>query len=159
MSSLVNSLEFRAGLWPALTGDLHHRGRGCRESGAFLLGRVTDTAKVVYDWLTYDDLDPQSLKFPIVRLDSSAFARLWEGCATRQLEVVADIHTHPHGPAQSRSDQAYPMIALAGHIALIAPNFARGPVMPQNISFNVYQGGGRWHSYYRSDAAALIKIL
>lgn len=159
MSSPVKSLEFGGGLWSALMGDLHHRGQGRRESGAFLLGRVTDTAKVVYDWLTYDELDPQSLKYPIVRLDSSAFAHLWEGCATRQLEVVADIHTHPHGPAQSRSDRAYPMIALAGHIALIAPNFARGPVMPKNISFNVYQGEGRWHSYYRSDAAALIKIL
>ncbi len=35
------------------------------------------------------------------------------------------------------------MIVLAGHIALIAANFARGRVMPKDVSFNVYQGGGR----------------
>lgn len=155
----MKSLEFGSDLWPALMEDLHRRGQGHRESGAFLLGRVTDTAKVVYDWLTYDELDPESLRYSIVRLNSSTFAHLWEGCAARQMEVVADIHTHPRGPAQSRSDRAYPMIALTGHIALIAPNFARAPVFPKDVSFNVYQGGGRWHSYYRSDAAALIKIL
>lgn len=159
MNSPVKPLEFGRDLWRALMGDLHHRGRGRRESGAFLLGCANDTVKVVCEWLTYDQLDPKSLDYAIVRLDSSAFTRLWEACAARRLEVVADIHTHPRGPTQSRSDRAYPMISLAGHIALIAPNFARGSVTPKDISFNVYQGGGRWHSYYRNDAAALIRIL
>ena len=154
----MKPLEFGQGLWSALMGDLHRRGGSHRESGAFLLGHVTDSAKVVHEWLAYDEADPSSREHAIVRLDSSAFTRLWDTCEVRQMEVVADIHTHPRGPAQSRSDRAHPMISLAGHIALIAPNFARGPVMPKDVSFNIYQGAGCWQSYHRSKAAALIRI-
>lgn len=155
----MKPLEFRDGKWTALMSDLCQRGQGRRESGAFLLGHVTDTARVVCEWLIYDEIDPQSKKHAIVRLDSSAFTRLWEVCAARGLEVVADIHTHPIGPVQSRSDRAYPMISLAGHVALIAPNFARAPVRPIDVSVNVYHGGGRWTSFYRNEASALVKIL
>lgn len=155
----MKPLEFAPRVWSALMNDLYRRGGGRRESGAFLLGRITDATKVVHEWLPYDELDPMSLNYAIVRLESSAFTRLWEACAARQLEVVADVHTHPFGPTQSRSDRAYPMISLAGHIALIVPNFARSPVMPKDVSFNVYQGGGRWCSHYRSDAASLIRVL
>ncbi len=62
-------------------------------------GDVSNEAVCCPHWVTSDELDPQSLTCPIVRLDSSAFTHLWEGFATRQLEVVADIYTHPLGPA------------------------------------------------------------
>lgn len=154
----MKPLEFGQGLWSALMGDLHRRGGGHHESGAFLLGHVSESFKVVHGWLAYDEADPSSREHAIVRLDSSAFTRLWDTCEVHRMEVVADIHTHPRGPAQSRSDRAHPMISLAGHIALVAPNFARGPVMPKDVSFNVYQGAGCWQSYYRSKAAALLRI-
>ena len=45
-------------------------------------------------------------------------------CKARGLTVVADVHTHPSGAEQSGSDRAHPIIARAGHLALIVPNFA-----------------------------------
>jgi proteasome lid subunit RPN8/RPN11 len=154
----MNRLEFAPGIWSALMADLRRRGRGWRESGAFLLGHAKDTVRVVQAWLPYDELDPQSHNYIYVRLESTAFSRLWAICAERKLEVVADVHTHPMGPRQSTSDRTYPMISLAGHIALIVPRFGRGNVRPTDLSFSVYLGGGKWVSYFHEDAASLIKL-
>jgi proteasome lid subunit RPN8/RPN11 len=154
----VKPLEFRPGVWPALMADLYRRGLAFRESGAFLLGKTNETGKVVHEWLSYDELDPVSLNYEYVRLGTNAFSKLWAECDARRLEVVADVHTHPRGPRQSRSDRANPMISLAGHVALIVPNFAHGVVQPSDISVNVYLGGGAWQSYFQRDAAALIKL-
>jgi hypothetical protein len=38
------------------------------------------------------------------------------------------------------------MIALAGHLALIVPDFARPPVLPEKLGFYEYKGGHRWRS-------------
>jgi len=48
------------------------------------------------------------------------------------------------------------MIAIRGHIALIAPRFARGMITSADVSFNVYCGAGVWLSFHGDDAAALI---
>lgn len=155
----MKRLEFAPGVWPALMTDLHRRGGGRRESGAFLLGKVHETVKTVQEWLPYDELDPKSLNYAYVRLESSAFSRLWAICAERKIEVVADVHTHPMGPRQSPSDRTNPMISLAGHMALIVPRFAGGNVMPRDLSVNVYLGGGKWASRFHEDAASLITLL
>jgi len=154
----MKPLEFAPGIWSSLMTDLYRRGGGWRESGAFLLRQAEETAPVVQGWLPYDELDPNSLKYAYVRLETYAFSRLWDICTEMKLEVVADVHTHPKGPRQSLSDRANPMISLSGHIALIIPNFAQGNVKPRDVSFNVYQGGGVWNSYFQEDAASMIKL-
>lgn len=154
----MKRLEFAPGVWSALMADLFSRGGGCRESGAFLLRDTKEVVRVVQTWLPYDELDPNSLNWTHVRLDSGAFSRLWSICSERNLEVIADIHTHPWGAHQSLSDRTHPMISLAGHIALIVPWFARGKVRPQDVSFNVYQGNGKWVSFFCDAASSMIKL-
>lgn len=154
----MKQLEFAPGVWPALMVDLYRRGNGRRESGAFLLRRAGEDKLVVWTWLPYDELDPTSLNYAYVRLESDAFSRLWAICAEQELEVVADVHTHPKGSCQSPSDRANPMISLPGHIALIVPRFARGNVKPRDLSFNVYLGCGKWISYFHENAASRITL-
>lgn len=154
----MKRLEFAPGVWSALIADLHQRGEERRESGAFLLRSTTGGLTSVQTWIPYDELDPESLNYSYVRLESSAFSRLWAICAERKLEVVADVHTHPRGPRQSFSDRANPMISLAGHIALIVPRFAMGNVTPRDLSFNVYLGSGRWISFLKKKAALMINV-
>jgi proteasome lid subunit RPN8/RPN11 len=154
----MKTLEFAPGVWSALLADLQQRGEGWRESGAFLLGQTTDDVGAVQTWLPYDELAPESLNYAYVRLESSAFSRLWAICSELKLEVVADVHTHPKEPRQSPSDRTYPMISLAGHIALIVPRFTQGNVRPRDVSFNIYQGGGKWVSYFRKGAALRINL-
>jgi proteasome lid subunit RPN8/RPN11 len=159
MNSSPKLVEFAPGVWPALIEDLRRRGRGVRESGAFLLGRERGGVRIVTQWLPYEQLDPAALNFEYVRLESAAFGRLWDACAARGLEPVADVHTHPFGPRQSESDRGHPMISLAGHVALIVPRFAQGRILPVDVSVNVYLGGGRWESHYELEAQARITLL
>lgn len=151
-------LKFDRGQWGSLMAHLAREGGGERESGAFLLGKRTPNFRSVARWLPYEVLDPESLNFDFVRLGPQAFTRLWAHCAELGLEIVADIHTHPLGPRQSYSDRAYPMVAIPGHVALIAPHFALGTIRPDEVSVNCYLGNGRWQSYLGAAAASRIHL-
>jgi hypothetical protein len=159
MNSSAASLKFLPGLWWGLMSDLRVRGMGYRESGAFLLTSRESAERAVRAWLPYDELAPESLEYGHVRLETSAFGRLWDWCAERSLKVIADVHTHPEGPGQSPSDRAYPMIARAGHVALIVPWFALRDPRPRDVSFNLYRGSGEWSSYHKRRAAKRIVLL
>ena len=98
----------------------------------------------------YDDLDPHALDTGIITFDGAAYPKLWELCRQTGLKVVADVHTHPGGARQSGLDRDHPMIARAGHIGLIIPDFARGFPSRQEMSrMGVYEylGGGEWADY------------
>lgn len=132
-------------LWRQLLTGLRRRGRSVRESGAFLLGKEDNSGRRrIVDFLLYDDLDPHALDTGIIRLDGRHFGKLWDLCAARGLIVVADVHTHPGGAGQSGSDRAHPIIACAGHIALIVPNFAASPVSRRELGIYRYGGSGQW---------------
>jgi proteasome lid subunit RPN8/RPN11 len=132
-------------LWQRLLKKLRERGRGVRESGAFLLGRKGDDGRRrIVDFVLYDDIDPHALDTGIVHLDGRHFGKLWDLCRARSLTVVADVHTHPGGAGQSNSDRAHPIIARAGHLALIVPNFAAPPVRRAALGIYRYGGRGRW---------------
>jgi proteasome lid subunit RPN8/RPN11 len=134
-------------LWMRLLRDLRSRGHGRRESGAFLLGiREAESRCRVVDYLLYDDVDPHALDTGIVRLDGRHFGKLWDLCKARGVVVVADVHTHPGGSGQSASDQAHPIIARAGHLALIVPSFAAAPVKRLQVGMYRYLGAGSWHT-------------
>jgi hypothetical protein len=134
-------------LWRRLLAGLRVRGRGIRESGAFLLGsRDAAGRRRIVDFLLYDDLDSHALDTGIVRLDGRHFGKLWDLCKARGLTVVADVHTHPSGAQQSGSDRAHPIIARAGHLALIVPNFAALPVKREALGIYRYGGAGRWET-------------
>lgn len=148
-------LEFAPGHWQTLMQELWRRGDERRESGAFLLAS-RHSPRRVQQWVMYDELDPSSRRYAYVRLEPIAFTRVFEICGRLQLEILADIHTHPFEPHQSASDCDNPMVAIPGHIALIAPYFARAPVSPADVSVNIYGGDGRWSSFLGREAATLI---
>jgi proteasome lid subunit RPN8/RPN11 len=156
----VHRLEVAAWLWRELMQSLRQRGRGLRESGAFLLGErlQLQSRSVLRNWVQYEDLDPACEEHEIIRLSTDAFPRLWDTCDRLKLQVIGDIHTHPGGPRQSESDRAHPMMAIAGHLALIAPHFALGEVKPRSVSLNVYQGKQKWRSYLGWRAARRITL-
>lgn len=152
-------LEMLESLWVGLISDLRLRGGGVRESGAFLLGDIKSNARVARAWVPYDVLDPNALTEGYVCLSTAAFTRLWKVCFECGMTVVADIHTHPKGARQSCSDRLNPMISQAGHIALIAPRYAQGKVMPIDLSVNVYLGDKKWSSFCGQDAQRRIHLL
>ena len=136
-------MRCRRGLWRSLLRDLHRRGREVKESGAFLLGRDSNGARRIEDYLLFDDIDPSSLTGGI-DFDGSKMDVVWNVCAERGLTVVADVHTHPAGYGQSNIDRNNPMMPRRGHLALIVPDFARNMVGPGSIGIYELSGPARW---------------
>lgn len=131
-------------LWNEVLGELGRRGGDRHEAGAFLLGTISGDKRCVVSVVYYDDLDSAAYNSGVCVLHGDAFSRLWAICRHRGLTVVADVHTHPGGAAQSRSDKTNPMVARAGHIAFIIPNFAKPPVSMSEVGVYQYRGDHLW---------------
>jgi hypothetical protein len=124
--------------------DLAHRGERCHEAGAFLLGEIHNGRRDVRDVVYYDELDFGAYSTGVCVLYGTAFAQLWSVARSKQLTVVADIHTHFGRAVQSLEDRTNPMVARAGHIALIVPEFARTPIAHEALGIYEYRGGHNW---------------
>lgn len=151
-------LESPEQVWGQLIEHLRLQGGGVRESGAFLLGRKTETGRMLTRFLPYEQLQVDALHDDYVALTAASFAKLWELCRADGLTVVGDVHTHRFGAGQSRSDRTNPMVALAGHIALIVPRFAQGKVRLQDLGMYVYEGNHQWATFSGSDVARLLRL-
>jgi proteasome lid subunit RPN8/RPN11 len=132
-------------LWAAISRELDRRGERRHEAGAFLLGHVEDGRRVVSDVVFYHELDDHAYDSGVCILEAPAFAKLWALCRERKLTVVGDVHTHGGLAIQSESDRTNPMIARAGHIALIVPYFARTPVHMRKLGIYEYRGNHEWN--------------
>jgi proteasome lid subunit RPN8/RPN11 len=146
--------------WFRLVGDLRRRGRGRRESGAFLLGRVQSKDRRVVEYVCYDDLDPHALDQGVVVFHGDGFSKLWALCAERKLEVLADIHTHPgRDVRQSWIDQKHAMIAMSGHVAMIAPHFGNTSRWSlDEVGIHLLEKGGRWTRFLARDRNVPIQL-
>ena len=151
-------LRIGVALWEDLLRGLRERGGGIRESGAFLLGTGDGAERSATRIVLYDDLDPNCLNEGYVRFDGRHYGRLWEFCGRDSLSVVGDVHTHPYGPGQSHSDKMHPMVSIAGHIALIVPNYAQGVISAADVGVYVYRGRYRWGKYRGRRAAMVLHI-
>ena len=146
-------------LWRRLCRRLRERGRNqSRESGAFLLGHRRGERARIVAFVLYDDLDPHCLDSGIVRFDGRHFGELWATCKAGGLTVVADVHVHPCGAGQSASDREHPMIACAGHIALILPGFAGKPLPRRRIGIYRYKGRKQWTAVPGAERRAFLHI-
>ncbi|MCW3122608.1 MAG: hypothetical protein JWQ38_2100 [Flavipsychrobacter sp.] len=154
---LRSKLEIPLSLWRALIAALKKRGKGIRESGAFLLGEID--SKKVKSFICYDDLDPRAFDTGIIVFESYGFTPLWQYCRENKMRVIADIHTHPGiWTGQSLLDKTNPMIVERGHIALIVPKYARRWRQSLNgVGMYEYLGDFNWLTIAINDNQ--IKIL
>lgn len=135
-------------VWQAGVDELRRRTYSYREAGAFLLGRH-GKRRVIEEFVFYDDIDPDALSTGIVEIDGRRLGTLWAHCRSKGLSVVADVHVHPGSHGQSDSDQANPIIAEVGHVAVILPDFAAGATNPGGIGVHQYLGNKRWRDRSR----------
>lgn len=140
-------------VWCAGVKELHRRTDGeQRESGAWLLGDKLNGTRIIRKFVYYDDIDPEALDTGIVVINGVKLGALWALCRELDLEPVADVHVHPYGYQQSRSDQDNPMMTGAGHLALILPNFARGAPRPGSIGMFEHLGARKWRNHSAAGA-------
>ncbi len=146
-------------LWRRLLLQLRQRGSGERESGAFLMGKP-GSARVVR-FICYDDLDEAALETGIITFHAVGFVRLWGICEREKLMVFADVHTHPSAwTEQSWSDRTHPMVALAGHVAVILPHFAqRTRSSLKRAGVYEYLGNHEWKKWTVKSGRVKITLL
>ena len=130
--------------WRETIGELERRGQRKHETGAFLLGIVRNGRREITSSVFYDDLEAEAYSTGVCVLHGNAFAKLWAHCREQGLTVVADVHTHPGAGFQSDADRTNPMVARAGHIAIILPNFARWPICEDQMGIYEYRGQHEW---------------
>lgn len=145
--------------WDGLIAALARRTGGTREAGAFLLAAADQRHRPTVRLIVYfDELDADCLTGGI-SMGSAAFGKLWTLCRTSGLRVIADVHTHPGTSVrQSGVDKANPMVALVGHVAIVAPHLAMLPFETRECGVHVYLGGHRWEANYRRRAAQLLYV-
>ena len=133
--------------WLTLLCELKCKGEDKRESGAFLLGKKG--SRKVCHYVCYDELYEDAFRSGCIVLERMAWVRLWDICLKNEMQVLADIHTHPlEWTGQSSSDMQNPMISQLGHIAMIAPCYAkywwRGL---RGIGIHEYKGNNTWQDW------------
>ena len=148
-----HKISMSRSLWDNLVADLVRRGDGVRESGAFLLGEVHRGRREVSQYVPYDELEPGCLDDGYINFTAAGYRKLWKVLKECQLEVVADIHTHPRGPGQSSTDRDNPMMPSAGHMGFILPNYAQGQPAPQDAALYVFEGNQQWTAYQPGGSA------
>lgn len=131
-------------LWRWTLAELDRRGARRHEAGAFLLGWEFEGRAEVSQIVFYDDLDPNAYRTGVCVLYGDSFAKLWARCRESGLKVVADVHTHGGAARQSEADRTNPMIARAGHIAIIVPDFAVVPIAQNRLGIYQYRGDHAW---------------
>lgn len=150
-------LRIRRSRWQEMVAELGRRGGGVRESGAFLLGDRGGDRRTVTRVVYLDDLDPNCLTGGI-SFAGLAYSKLWDICDAEKRLVIGDIHTHPgSGVCQSCIDAENPMLARAGHVALILPDFATRPVEAYEVGVHRYDSSG-WTTWTGAEAARRLSI-
>ena len=152
-------LEMPRALYGALIVDLVASGAGVKEAGAFLLGDIEGGVRRVKSYLMYDVIAPVSSRtHKYVVLTGEEMARAWDHCYRVRQQVVADVHTHPGLPHQSKSDRAHPMVSVAGHVALIVPFFALRRPQPTDLGLHLFLGAGKWQSSFGEQAGKALRL-
>lgn len=143
--------------WESTIAELGLRGKGSRESGAFLLSDRDGDRRTVTRVVYFDDLDPNCLAGGI-ELDGLAYSKLWDICDAEKRRVIGDMHTHPGREVnQSSIDAANPMIAQEGHLGLILPYLAMYSIGAKEVGIHRYDGR-RWQSWTGRDAERHLSI-
>ena len=154
----VHEIACARHLWRHVLEELRRRGEGLHEAGAFLLGTEKSGTRHIRAVVFYDELDPDAYSSGVCILHGDAFSKLWVVCREKGMTVVGDVHTHGGRATHSGSDRTNPMIARAGHVALIVPNFAKPPVRLQRLGVYQYLGAHRWRDLSGGNAKKHVRI-
>jgi len=148
-NAVITTIKIPVWRWARIIFDLRRRGRGVRESGAFLLGRDDRDPARVTDYICYDDVDPAAYQAGAIAFHASGCAALWRYCKEKQVQLLLDVHTHPGSDVgQSSIDERHPMMPISGHTAMIVPNFAKSAWWSLSaVGVYEYLGSFKWRTH------------
>jgi proteasome lid subunit RPN8/RPN11 len=89
-------------------------------------------------------------------VDGAWLNELWLRLARDELDLRAQVHTHPGSAFHSSRDDDMAAIQIAGFRSLVIPNFALGPVSLDGAHLERRDADGEWQ---QADPTAEIEVL
>ena len=74
------------------------------------------------------------------------------------MRLIAQVHSHPTDAYHSETDEAYPVLAEAGGLSIVVPDFARAPFSLDASAVYRLGADGRWNELSRIEVGALIQM-
>lgn len=133
-------------LWQATVKGLGARSEGRHETACVWTGHRLPEAWSIEAIMFLDDL-PGTTGLPRQhRTPRSALDVLFAELRKRELQIIADVHTHPGSwVGLSPVDQSHPIEYRLGLLAVVIPHYARVPVSLADAGIHEYLGAHRWH--------------
>jgi hypothetical protein len=88
-------------------------------------------------------------------VDDTWLTELWKRLAVSQRSIKVQIHTHPGQAFHSPTDDKWPIVAQAGFLSMVIPDFATGEPCLDRAWIGILQGDGTWRRLL-SPADALV---
>jgi len=151
-------LNIHRSLWLDLTCELHRRTEGRHESGAFLLGHKSQDGRRVSALVYYDELDAEAYSSGVCILPCRCVWPTWQRLRDLGLVVVADAHVHGLDAGQSRADRESPMVARAGHLAIILPLWRGHQSSVAAVGLYEYLGDHQWRAHDACQHGGVLNI-
>jgi hypothetical protein len=76
-----------------------------------------------------------------------------------QLQLIAQLHSHPTEAYHSDTDDDYAIMTRIGGLSIVVPNFAREPFSLNSAAIYRLAQDGSWARVSASDAHELIQIV
>jgi hypothetical protein len=77
-------------------------------------------------------------------VDHNWLTEFWKRLATFQRSVKVQIHTHPGQAFHSPTDDNWPIVAQAGFLSMVIPDFATGESSLDTAWIGILRGDGTW---------------
>lgn len=90
-------------------------------------------------------------------IDRNWLTELWKRLAASQRSIKVQIHTHPGQAFHSSTDDKWPIVAQAGFMSIVIPDFATGEPNLDLSWIGSLQENGTWRRLHSPADALILK--
>lgn len=156
---MAHIISIPAYIWDETVRGLAGRSQGLRESGCIWAGKRNELTWTVKEVVFLDDLPGVRRHQLYHRMPRVAINKLFELLREKDLQIIADLHTHPTDWVElSDTDKIHPIEYRIGLIAIVFPNFAQFPHTFINLGVHEYLGSSEWQRLSLSEVNKRIII-
>jgi hypothetical protein len=92
-------------------------------------------------------------------VDGEELHRINQYLFENNMELIAQIHSHPREAFHSSSDDRFPIVDTFGGISIVVPDFATGPINLKYWAIYRLSINGNWDSLGIADINDLFKLI
>lgn len=130
-----------------------------REGLVLWVGRKENSTFFVTDLVIPEQRGIRTADGVCVVIEGSAIARLNADLYKRQLQLIAQVHSHPGAAFHSATDDEYAIATKIGCLSLVVPNFATRPFFLGDCAVYKLSTTGKWRELSINEASRLIHFV